>query len=285
MASIKHAFIVVLLAGMPLLCGCGSPPDASPDAGRIGAGSTHLRNIAGDVTGGGAPLFVFVPAAACPSHYDVKPGDLREMSRCSVLLIHPWQTAMANMKRAVAAAGVGDTIPVAVEGNWMVPENQARALEETARLLGQLHPEKTAEYAARARVRAEAVRRHGAEARQKMEAAGVAGAPVLAEMMQAEFLEWAGLRVVEKFGRPEGLSAADMTRLMDGGRAAGVKLVADNLQSGDTGAGEALAGDLGVPHVVLSNFPGGFEGTESWEDNLDNNLRLLLRALGKEPAQ
>jgi hypothetical protein len=33
--------------------------------------------------------------------------------------------------------------------------------------------------------------------------------------------------------------------------------------------------------VVLSNFPGGFDNTETWEKAIDYNVELLLAAISR----
>ncbi len=71
-----------------------------------------------------------------------------------------------------------------------------------------------------------------------------------------------------------------MKELVDKGREAKVTLIVDNLHSGkDAGAG--IAEELGIARTVLSNFPGGFEDTETWEKAIDYNVELLLTALGR----
>jgi len=55
-------------------------------------------------------------------------------------------------------------------------------------------------------------------------------------------------------------------------------LIIDNMQSGqDAGAG--IAEELGSARVILSNFPGGYENTETWEKAIDYNVALLLEVI------
>jgi hypothetical protein len=66
--------------------------------------------------------------------------------------------------------------------------------------------------------------------------------------------------------------------LVDTGRSENVVLVIDNMQSGaDAGAG--IAEDLGCARVILSNFPGGYDDTDTWEKTIDYNVELLIEAL------
>jgi hypothetical protein len=84
---------------------------------------------------------------------------------------------------------------------------------------------------------------------------------------------------VATYGRPEDLSVAEVEKLINQAKQAGVALVIDNLQSGGTATSETMAQDIGAIQVTISNFPGGFEGTESWEKAIDKNVDLLLEAL------
>jgi zinc transport system substrate-binding protein len=58
-------------------------------------------------------------------------------------------------------------------------------------------------------------------------------------------------------------------------------LVIDNLQSGATTISAAMIQDIGALQVTISNFPGGFENTETWEKAIDKNVDLLLEALNE----
>jgi zinc transport system substrate-binding protein len=50
------------------------------------------------------------------------------------------------------------------------------------------------------------------------------------------------------------------------------------MQSGkDAGAG--IAEELGCTRIILSNFPGGFEDTETWEKAIDYNIELIMEAI------
>ena len=99
--------------------------------------------------------------------------------------------------------------------------------------------------------------------------------------MQVGFISWAGFDVVASYGRPEDLSVGEMEQLLTKGKQAGVLLVIDNLQSGGTDNSEGMARDTDAMQVVISNFPSGFENTETWDKAVDKNIELLLEALAK----
>jgi zinc transport system substrate-binding protein len=103
---------------------------------------------------------------------------------------------------------------------------------------------------------------------------------VIASARQADFLQWAGFNVVASFASPQALTPQVVKDLVDKGKAEGVRVVVNNLQdSPDVGKG--IAGELGVPNLNLSNFPGGLEDTVTWEKAIDRNVDLLIIALKK----
>jgi zinc transport system substrate-binding protein len=103
--------------------------------------------------------------------------------------------------------------------------------------------------------------------------------------MQEGFVKWAGFDVVATYGRPEDLSPAQMDELVTEAKDADVALVIDNLQSSAAATGATMAQDIGAVEVTISNFPGGFDNTETWEKAIDKNVDLLLAALTEWRAQ
>jgi len=85
---------------------------------------------------------------------------------------------------------------------------------------------------------------------------------------------------VATYGRPDSLTPQVVKELVDKGRAGNVSLIIDNLQSGEN-AGKAIAEELGLKRIILSNFPGGFDNTETWEKAIDRNIELILNAVAQ----
>ncbi len=103
---------------------------------------------------------------------------------------------------------------------------------------------------------------------------------VISAFWQAGFIEWTGLNIVATYGGNETLTPRVLKELVDKGREGEVTLIIDNLQSGkDAGAG--IAEDLGCTRIILSNFPGGFDNTETWEKAIDRNIELILEATAR----
>jgi zinc transport system substrate-binding protein len=94
--------------------------------------------------------------------------------------------------------------------------------------------------------------------------------------MQKEPLEWMGFLVVGEYGRPEAMSAGEIVRIVKTGKERHAIAVVDNLQSGPD-AGRGIAETLGVPHVVLTNFP----SEEGYLATLGENTAVIMAALRK----
>ena len=247
----------------------------------IMAGSSLIANIVQDVAGDTLTTRTLIPADTCPGHYDVKPSDIAALTTCKALLIHDYQQYFTNINDAVAAADNPDlNITVLnVTGNWMVPAVQAEAVDTIAQVLEQLYPDNAAYYQQRATEREQAIVAHGQEVENALQQAGVDGVKVICADMQADFAPWAGFNVTATFGRPEDLSTADVAQLVDEANQVGAVLIIDNLQSGSTTLGASIEQDVEAIPVTISNFPGGFANTETWEKAIDENVNLLLAAM------
>jgi len=253
----------------------------------IMAGSSLIGNIIQDVAGDKMETRTLIPPGVCPGHYDVKTSDIEALANSKALFIHDYQQNFQNIKGAIEAAENHNlTITVLnVTGNWMVPAVQAEAVSKIAQALSELDPENAAYYAGNATERAQVILAKDEEVKNRLLGAGVEGVKVICADMQAGFVEWAGFDVVATYGRPEDLSPAQMDELVTKAKQAGVALVIDNLQSSATTTGEVMAQDIGAIQVTISNFPGGLENTETWENAIDKNVDLLLGALNEWRAQ
>ena len=270
--------LVVLILGILLtFLSCAQP---SAD---IVAGSSLITNIIEDVADGKLEPRTLIPPGVCPGHYDVKPSDILALANSKALFIHNYQQNFENITGLIEAAENPDLIirVINVTGNWMTPPVQAEAVDKIAQALGEIDPENAAYYEGKAAERAQAILAKGEDVESELQGAGVEGVKVICAEMQAGFVVWAGFNITATYGRPEDLSVADVEQLVTDAREAGVALVIDNLQSGATAASEAMAVDIGAIQVTLSNFPGGFEETETWEKAIDKNVDLLLEALNE----
>ncbi len=259
---------------------------AQPSAD-IMTGSSFITNIIQDVADGKMEPRTFIPPGVCPGHYDVKPSDIEALANSKAFFIHNYQQNYENVTGLIEAAENPNLIitVINITGNWMAPPVQAEAVDKIAQALGQIDQENAAYYEGKAAERAQAILDKGEEVKNTLQGARVEGVKVICADMQQGFVNWAGFDVVATFGRPEDLSPADVTQLITEAEQAGVALVIDNLQSGATALGAAMEPDIEAIPVTISNFPGGFENTETWEKAIDKNVDLLLEALNEWRGQ
>jgi zinc transport system substrate-binding protein len=249
----------------------------------IVTGSSLITNIIQDVADGKLEPRTLIPPGVCPGHYDIKPSDIVALANSKALFIHDYQQNFQNIAGAIEAAETPDLIIVAINvtGNWMVPQVQAEAVDKIAQALGEIDPGNAAYYQERAADRAQTILDKGEEVESRLLGAGLEEVKVICAAMQEGFVRWAGFDVVATYGRPEDLSPADVDQLITEAKQAGVVLVIDNLQSGTATLGAAMEPDIEAIPVTISNFPGGFENTETWEKAIDKNVDLLLGALNE----
>ncbi|MEA3253556.1 MAG: metal ABC transporter substrate-binding protein [Chloroflexota bacterium] len=272
------SILTVLLLGALLV-----PLSCARPATDIVAGSSTIADIAQDVAGDKLEVRCLIPPGMCPGHYDVKPSDVEAVANSKALIIHNWQQKMANITGLIEAADNPDLVIKIIDimDAPMIPDVQSETVDKVTQALSELNPGDAAYFQQRADERKQVVLAKGEEIQNRLEEAGVSGVKVLSSNMQAGFIKWAGFDVVATYGRPEELSVADVEKLVNQARQAGVALVIDNLQSGGTKNSEAMARDIGAAQVSISNFPGGFEGAETWIETVDKNVDLILEALSK----
>ena len=102
----------------------------------------------------------------------------------------------------------------------------------------------------------------------------------VASNMQKDLLVWLGIKVMATYGRSDEISALELQRLIEQAMANDVRVVVDNLQSAGK-AGKPIADELGIAHLILSNFPRVYGGKVSYLDTLRENAQQLFNILKK----
>jgi ABC-type Zn uptake system ZnuABC Zn-binding protein ZnuA len=260
----------------------GSTAIAQPAARlKIVATTSLIAEIVADIGDDAVEIAPLIPPASCPGHFDIKPSDMKLLAEARLFFLHSWQgrTFSDGIIRASGNPALRKAV-LDVPGNWMTPPVQVAATERIAAVLAEADPARADDYRSAAERRKDEIQKIGAAQTQRLAQAGVRGIRVLANDMQADFVRWAGFQVVGAFGRGEDLSPREVEDAIRLGREHAVRLVIDNLQSGKQ-AGIGIAKEIGSVQVTLSNFPGGFEGTETWEKAIVKNVDLLIAAKGR----
>ena len=279
---LASAMLLGLLATALTLLGC-----SSVNSEKIGVvtSTSLIAQIVEQVGGDRVDVVNMIPPAQCPGHFDVKAGDIQKLANADLFLLHGWQGEKFSQE-IIASADNSDLIVVSLDiqttesDNWMVPSVQREATDKITAALCQVDGQNSALYQQLAADYSNLVSAKEAELRDELDQVDLSAINVMCAEMQAGFVSWTGLNVVATYGRPDSLTPQLVMDLVDTGKNSGVTLIIDNLQSGQD-AGASIAEELGATRIILSNFPGGFPDTETWEKAIDKNIQLILEATGQ----
>jgi len=285
MKKIQIIFAVLLAVTLivsSVLGGCASDnQDRLKVVTSISLISSIVERIGGDMV----DVVNIIPPAQCPGHFDVSPGDIQKLAEADLFLLAGWQGEMFSQELIDSANNPDLTVvtldtPSNPQSNWMVPSVQQEVVGKITAALSQVDNKNSTTYQESAAEYKDKIEAKEAEIKGKLAGENLSSINVICSGMQAAFLNWVGLNVVTFYGRPDSFTPQVTKDLVDKGRQENVTLIIDNLQSGqDAGAG--LAEELECTRIILSNFPGGFDNTETWEKALDYNIDLILEATGK----
>ena len=239
---------------------------------RLSCTTSHLGCVAQAIGGPYVQVTTIVPFGMCPGHFDLNPREAEALTKADLVLCHGFERFLDDVKAAQPGMEI---TRVAVAGNWMVSEVQEAGAKALTQLLCEHRPahaesfrHNLTEYL---RVISQAV------ADQVRELETLKGTRVICSSMNRDVVESLGLGVHAVFPRDEDISAKDLTTIVLSARQAGVRLVIDNRQSSGK-VGRTLATELGVPWVLLTNFPPEGIGKDGYAVALEQNRAALLKA-------
>ena len=270
------AVLVLGLVFASLLGGC-SPEDTSKL--KVVTSTSLIASIVERLGGDKVDVVNVIPPAQCPGHFDVKPSDIQKLADADLFLLHGWQGEMFSQELITSANNPDLTvIKIDIQGNWMTPLVQIEAIDKITAGLSQVDAGNGSAYQESAAEINDMVEAKGAEVEERLAEVNLSSINVMCADQLPGFVQWAGFNIVAAYGRPDSLTPQAVKELVDKGREGKVTLIIDNMQSGkDAGAG--IAEELGSARVILSNFPGGYENTETWEKAIDYNVELLLEVI------
>ena len=266
--------VMVLLFAIADLGGSAFAADGNP--AMVGVSTSWLGRAIADVAGDSVSVTCISPPGTCPGHFDMKPGDFEKLRQCQVLFRFDFQSSLDEKLAAISDDGIRVISVPAPEG-LCVPERYLKSCLWMGDELARLYPEKKPLFDERAKMAGDRLTSLGVELRANITNAGLKGTRVVASGHQAEFCKWLGLEVVATYSGGEAASPAELTKLVDGGRSAGVRYVITNLQEGRQ-MGEALAYHLEAKTVVFSNFPDDTGARNTFDGLVRDNVSNLLKA-------
>jgi zinc transport system substrate-binding protein len=268
--------LILSLVISSMLGGCSS---AGTSKLKVVTSTSMIAQVVERLGGNKVDVVNIIPPAQCPGHFDVKPSDIQKLADADLFFFHGWQAEKFSQDLIVSANNPNLTVvKIDLLGDWMTPPVQQEATERITAALCQADTENSAAYQMAAAKYKDKIAAKEAEIKARLAQASLSRINVMCAEMQAGFVIWTGLNVIASYGRPDSLTPQLVKALVDIGRETRVSLIIDNLQSGkDAGAG--LAEELNCQRIILSDFPGGFDNTETWEKAIDRNIELILEAV------
>jgi len=268
---------VILLTLVILPLGCTD--EATPNL-KVVTTTSLIASIVERVGGDKVDVANIIPPAQCPGHFDVKPSDMKVLSDAKLFLMHGWQGEMFSTDLINSANNPElKVVALNIPGNWMTPTVQAQAVGNITSTLVEMDPQNASYYQSNAESELADISAKDNELKTKLAAGNLTQFNVLCDEQITGLVQWAGFNVVTSYPRPEDISAKQMQELIDQGKQAGVVIVIGNLQSGTSDAGVTMASGIGAVQVTLSNFPGGFDNTATWEKAIEKDVDLMLEAV------
>jgi zinc transport system substrate-binding protein len=271
---------LLLLSLLVLPLGCSEEQTSAKL--KVVTTTSLIASIVEQVGGDMVEVANIIPPAQCPGHFDVTPSDVQMLADAQLFFLHGWQGEMFSTQ-LIDSANNPDlkVVTLNINGNWMTPTVHSQAVGNITAALAEADPENAIFYQNNAKTFQDAITAKGNELKAKLTAANVSQYKVICGDMIKGLIVWTGFNVIASYPRPEDLTLQKMQELIDLGKKSGVAIVIDNLQSGKADAGVTMAQEMGAVQVTLTNFPGGFDNTETWEKALEKDVELLLDAIAK----
>lgn len=275
----KHLENLVVLAALCLV-GCGRSIDTGQERvdaadAVVAVSNSYLAAVARELLGADVPLTVLAEPGMCPGHFDMRPSQVRQAASCRVVLRFDFQQSL-DARFQAAGGRLPRIIAVTVPGGMCEPASYVAACRQAADALVTegLVPRDVADQRL-----ADVARRMEELAgwtHQQIEAAGLAGTPVLTSRHQAAFCGLLGLKVAATFPVADTAVLSEIDQAVQQGRAAGIRLIVANRPEGRQAA-DALADQFQARVVVFDNFPAAKE-PDAFERLVRGNVAALVEA-------
>lgn len=215
---------------------------------RVTCTTTLLSAVVNAVGGDRVTVHTIIPFGMCPGHFDLTPGEADKLRNADVLLYHGYEQFL----KGVEPGSKTRMVKAGVKGNWLIPTVHTQAVERVRAILTEAMPTAGALFAKRAEGYSRALTQQAERSIKSL--AAVRGTPVVCATMNRDLAEWMGCRVVAEFARDEDVSVKALHGILTEAKKSGAALVIDNMQSSGK-IGRTIADELGIPFVMLSNFP------------------------------
>lgn len=246
----------------------------------IGITTSYLECAVRDLAGDRFDYVRIAPPGMCPGHFDLKPGLIRDLKKCPVILRFDFQESLDEKIRHWNKDSLNIYSIKAPEG-LCVPDSYRICLKEVYRDLCKSFPGFIPLFDSnleQSLMRLDSLEK---ECHKFIQEQGLHGAKVIASGHQEYFCRWLGMDVAASYSGGEATSPNQLKEILEKGKTSGIRLIVANRQEGRQQA-EALSTHLGVPFVLFGNFPDMGGKQNSFGDLVRSNLDKLKNAAQKK---
>lgn len=265
---------------MPIIlfsCGKEKVKDSRP---LIGVTTSYLecavRDLAGDLFG----YVRIAPPGMCPGHFDLKPGLVRDLKKCSALFRFDFQESLDEKVRHWNKDTLSIYFINAPEG-LCIPESYRLCLKGVYQGLCKSFPDMISLFESNQKqvmARLDALEK---ECGEWIREQGFTGVRVVASGHQEYFCRWLGMDVAATYSGGESSSPNQLKVILEKGKESGISYIIANQQEGRQQA-EALSTHLKAPVVLFSNFPDMSDKQKSFDLLVRYNLFELKNAVKRQ---
>ncbi len=242
--------------------------------------TSKISSVIEEIAGEKVKVITLIPPGECPGHFDIKVNDILTLEKNPYLFAHGYENYFKKIKRTVKNPELKVFI-LKEERNWQIPPVHLEVLKKVLKIVSDLFPDEKNYFYKNFLIRKKEIKNFESEIKEKIKENGFFGKKVISQKYLEDLLKYLGFEVVETYGRKEDLNPQKIISLIEKGKKEKVEIVIDNLQAGpDTG--KVISDELKIPHIVFSNFPGGFKNTEDLTKTLRENLKYLFKKYGKK---
>ncbi|HOV32135.1 MAG TPA: zinc ABC transporter substrate-binding protein [Candidatus Hydrogenedens sp.] len=275
-------FLIVLVLLISICCAFATSHLYADEIIVVGTSAIHsaIKNLTGKDT----ELAIVVPPDLCPGHFDLKPGDIEKFLNAKLIILHTWQKELPSIKSLIRGTNPPKekVAYIQVEGNWFVPQNYIRGLEEIGKVLitaGLLTEE---DYKKQFERRKNEILAFEQQTIQKVKKYNPEDIHLISSTFQSDFVNWLGFKVVATFPRTDEFNLSSWGELLNKGKKEHVNIVVENLQNDEIEIVKKLSSELNAEPVILSSFPYTCPTCNSWEISVENNITTLLNAINNK---
>lgn len=240
----------------------------------IAVTNSYLQCAVEDLCSSELEVLCIAPPGVCPGHFDMSPGQLKQLRNCRILLLFDFQKNVEQSLSRLKKSGLKVQL-VKTQPGLCIPDTYLSTCQDVCRIISSEYPDKADQYQEALKLIRNRLDKLAQELREDIRQSGSKSAKVLASNHQADFVKWLGLDAIATFVGSDIETASNLNQCLEKAAGQDVKFVIANRQEG-AGLAEALAKRLQAKAVVFSNFPEKALDGAGFDGLLRENVRALI---------